>query len=77
MKQKVENLKRENEILYKNIMERKNSQNSHLSNLSRIKNNQSENASISVEKIIGNTAEFINKKKAICIRGIRNIDDLK
>ena len=41
------------------------------------KNNQSENASISVEKIIGNTAEFINKKKAICIRGIRNIDDLK
>jgi cytidyltransferase-like protein len=41
------------------------------------KNNQSENATISVEKIIGNTAEFINKKKAICIRGIRNIDDLK
>jgi phosphopantetheine adenylyltransferase len=30
-----------------------------------------------VEKIIGNTADFIYKKNAICIRGIRNIDDLK
>ena len=41
------------------------------------KNNQSESAKISTEKIIGNTAEFIHQKKAICIRGIRNIDDLK
>jgi hypothetical protein len=47
----VENLKRENEILYKNIMERKNSQNSHLS---RIKNNQSEkirNNKIIIKKV--------------------------
>ena len=31
---------------------------------------------IIVEKIQGNTAEFINKKNAICLRGIRNLDDL-
>jgi pantetheine-phosphate adenylyltransferase len=31
---------------------------------------------IIVEKIQGNTAEFINKKNAICLRGIRNLEDL-
>ena len=31
---------------------------------------------IIVEKIEGNTAEFINKKNAICLRGIRNLEDL-
>jgi pantetheine-phosphate adenylyltransferase len=30
-----------------------------------------------IEKIIGNTAEFIYKKQGICVRGIRNLDDLR
>jgi pantetheine-phosphate adenylyltransferase len=34
------------------------------------------NQNIVVEKIIGNTAEFINKKDAICLRGVRNLEDL-
>ena len=35
------------------------------------------NHTIFVEKIIGNTAEFIHKKRGVCVRGIRNLDDLK
>lgn len=38
---------------------------------------ESFNKNVFIEKIIGNTAEFINKRNAICIRGIRNLDDLR
>lgn len=31
---------------------------------------------IFIERIEGNTAEFINKKNAICLRGIRSLEDL-